>query len=157
MSTIKISKVTIQDQEFSYTDQFFKFPTTLHLTKDPESDVDYESLGIKSSVNTEQGVVGIVRCLPEDIVTWWDTFSKFKSIEQVEKDGFDMTHVQLRNGEEFSCMWDRKTFENKLNLHVKMLVSKTDEAMDELEKLSEKQKDGAPSKGGWFDWLFGKK
>ena len=126
MSTIRIGsrnhENTNDNQEATqaellYTDQFFKFPTMIHIAKDIDETESLRELGASDIV--PEGAIGAVRCLHEDIVTWWDSFSAPRTIADVKRNGFDMTHVVLRGGEQFTCTWDRKTFERRLNEHVK--------------------------------------
>lgn len=161
INVVKIQKISVADSDMKYTDQFFAFPIHMYLTEDVQKGNELEELGIKGVHEEPEGVIGLVKCLPEDIVTWWDSFSKPRSLDDVESKGFDMTHIQLRNGEEFSCLWSRKKFEATLNSFMDKLHKKIEEeASANIEatfnKVIEDIKSKQPKKEPWYKRIFKK-
>lgn len=115
MSTTKRIEV-----KHNFTKSWFKFPITLYIEKELHNNSRMmEELGLENlNLDEPEGAVGLVECHPEDILYIHDSFSRPRTIDDVKANGFDNTCVIMRSGEIFNCVWDRKTFKEKLNAHV---------------------------------------
>lgn len=118
MFTIKKTEEQQEPQNndtLPFSSRYFAFPTTVYLSDDVSRTNELEEMGVTA---VPEGASGVARCLPEDILTWYDSFSRPRTIEDVKQNGFDITHIVLKGGEQFQCNWDRKTFEKRLDAHV---------------------------------------
>lgn len=48
-------------------------------------------------------------------VYWYDGFSRARTIEEVENEGFDLTIISTVDYGDFVCTWQKRKFEKKLN------------------------------------------
>ncbi len=103
----------------NYTDRWFEFPIRVYdgfeyvktmIREDKSFDADAENAQPIES----DWIVGIAAVLPENIIGWSDNFSKLKSVEDVEREGFDITMVETKQGD-MMCVWKRDKFKKKLN------------------------------------------
>jgi hypothetical protein len=100
-----------------FTDDFFGFPIKV-----------YDGFSVKKAMEAEDKettegpvpidwVSGWARLPARDLgkMMWHDGFSRERSVEDVAKEGFDVTIVVSDFHGEFVCTWTRKKFEEKIN------------------------------------------
>ncbi len=98
-----------------FTDRFFTFPIKIYdsasLIRVMEAE---ESMNMKME---GEWISGVARVPSKDMfdITWQDGYSNGRSIEEVNKEGFDLTIVYIERYGEFTCTWPRRKFEEKLN------------------------------------------
>lgn len=100
-----------------FTEGYFAFPIKIY---------DGSSLGKAQKLEdiidiptTADWIAGMVK-LPgrefiENRIFWHDGFSRDRGVEEVASEGFDLTVVCTDLYGDFTCTWDRKKFEEKLN------------------------------------------
>jgi hypothetical protein len=93
------------------SERLFKFPIKLYhqfyLNKAEEEERE-------SSPDTPieaSWVEGYARVHIDEIVGWYETFSRGMSMEKIEKKGPDITLVQTERQGDFMCLWPRRRFE----------------------------------------------
>lgn len=99
-----------------FTDGFFAFPIKIYdgfslrkaLEEEEKEDVD--------APVAADWVSGICRLPAKEVkkLSWYDGFSRERTVEQAATEGFDQTTVISGYGE-FVSTWNRKKFEEKLN------------------------------------------
>jgi hypothetical protein len=145
-----------------FTDKFFRFPIRLYLSKDLDKrDELSEKLGITlpdEDENEIPHVIGWEVVQIEDIIGYGTLFSRGKTLEDVEMDGFDCTLVCLRNGKELGCAWRPEEFEKNVNKHAQMLQEVENEALrkrieEQTEQVNEYlRQEREDSKRWWQFW-----
>lgn len=105
------------EKEWNILDTYFKFPIRIHneleMRKIEEDEERKEEAGIEFTPTDAPWVIGYVR-LPYKYAKelgWSDSFSRHRSIKDVEKDGFDCTYVFSPDGEVYVCVYKREKFE----------------------------------------------
>lgn len=100
-----------------FTDDFFRFPIKV-----------YHSFSLKKAMEEEDKedsvkpipidwIIGYAKIPVKDMIRtmWYDGFSRERTVEDVAKDGFDLTIVINEIWGEYTCSWPRKKFEEKLD------------------------------------------
>lgn len=108
-----------------FTDDYFAFPIKIYDGFSLKKAMDEEEMGVEATADWISGVIRIpVKEFLEHRVFWHDGFSRGRSIEEVASDGFDITLVCSEVYGDFSCTWERKKFEEKLNEFISKRNSK---------------------------------
>lgn len=99
-----------------HTDKFFLFPVKVY-------NEDFNGLEEDDIAGNKEWVLGYARlpieCLYD--IIWYDTYSLGKNVEDVSKDGCDLTGVYHERYGKFTCLLPRKKFENKLNDYIEKI------------------------------------
>jgi len=102
---------------YKFTDSFFSFPIKIY---DKESIEGYLKVDdILGDRGTEPDwIVGIMKIpaqwFVDDKVSWLDGYTRGRSLEEINREGFDITQVDV-DGDIYTCAWERRKFEEKLN------------------------------------------
>jgi hypothetical protein len=114
----------------NFTEKYFKFPTRI-----------YDGYSLKKAEEIErtteepveaEWVRGFISVKAEDILGWYDSYSKSRTPEQVTKEGFDFTVIETRSLGPVSCNWKREKFEEELNKFFDRIQEETKKVQDEL-------------------------
>lgn len=97
-----------------FTDQFFSFPIKVYDGVSARmAEKLEESLGTPQEADWHRGVARLpIQEFEEGRIYWFDAFSQGRNVDE---DGFDTTHIYSEKFGNFTCTWDRKKFEEKLN------------------------------------------
>lgn len=131
-----------------YTEERFEFPMKI-----------YDGFSLRKAMKKEEDtdvamdgdwVEGRIKLPVEEIMGWFDTFSKGRSIDDVFKEGFDAIVVITYSMGEFECTWNKEKFEKELNTFYEkyrdnrrqdieeevreIMIEKLEEWMEEQEK-----------------------
>lgn len=95
-------------------ERFFEFPIRIYDGFSLERAYELED-NISQRVEGDW-IIGKAK-VPFEAVTsmaWHDIFSRAKGVDDVEKEGFDLTYIRTKDYGEFMCTWGRKEFEERL-------------------------------------------
>lgn len=111
-----------------YTDKFFEFPVKMYdiydaINAEKEEDKIETATGKLQKVAIEY-IVGVRGLEPDDIKEYNESYGKDDDIEEVRENGFPHTIILTVRGDVYECIWNRKTFKEKLNAFVKKLNEK---------------------------------
>jgi hypothetical protein len=109
-----------------YSDRYMKFPIKMYKSADLEQS---ETLG----TDDVEGAVGYARICPYDIVEWYQSFSRPRTIEDVKEEGFDCTQFKTRSGEFYNCIWETKKFEERIDAWVEKFEKEIDKTISALD------------------------
>lgn len=100
-----------------FTDEFFSFPIKVYDGFSFKKAMEAEDKDTTEEPIPVDWVVGWVRLPAKDLgkMMWHDGFSRERKVEEVAKEGFDLTIVVSDVHGDFVCTWPRKKFEEKLN------------------------------------------
>jgi|SRR5579885_3355627 len=116
-----------------YTDKFFTFPIKIYDSRSLKTAEQMEDANIHMD---PEWISGWTRVHYKDLLqgfTWQDGYSNGRSVDEVREEGFDLTIVYIEAYGEYTCTWDRKTFENKLNA----FMTKHQDQIEEQEQETE--------------------
>lgn len=115
----------VMAKEFGIADTYFKFPVRIY------NEVDVQRVLMQEQKNMEENerrielgqeelpvedvpwILGQARVpyrIAKDLY-WMDSYSKSRSIVDVDEKGFDFTAVYSPDGEAFNCAWKREKWE----------------------------------------------
>lgn len=100
-----------------FTDDFFSFPIKVYDGFSLKRAMEQEDRDNTDEPVPIDWVVGWVKIPAKDLsrLMWHDGFSRERRVEEVAREGFDITIVISDVYGEFVCTWSRKKFEDKLN------------------------------------------
>lgn len=108
-----------------FTDSFFSFPIRIYDGDSMEKHLRVSEM-LEQNIEPEW-VVGIMKVpaqwFVDDKINWVDSYSRGRGVEDVEREGFDTTHVDI-DGSLYCCVWERRKFEDKLNEFMERYSSK---------------------------------
>lgn len=107
-----------------YSDRYMKFPIRLYKSSDLE---DGDSLGI----DDVDYAIGYARVCPYEIMEWYQSFSRPRTIEDVRAEGFDSTTFKTKSGEFYNCTWRTDKFEAKIDDWVAKFEEENRKEMEE--------------------------
>ncbi len=94
-----------------YSDRFMKFPIRMYKSSDLE---ESDNMGVEDV----DYVIGYARVCPYEILEWYQSFSRPRTIEDVRAEGFDCTQFKTKSGEFYNCTWDIQKFESRMDAWV---------------------------------------
>lgn len=98
-----------------FTDKFFSFPIKIYDSQSLRRAEEMEEANIHMDPDW---ISGWTKVSYKDLLegfTWQDGYSNGRTIEEVKEEGFDLTIVYIERYGEYTCTWNRKKFEEKLN------------------------------------------
>jgi hypothetical protein len=100
-----------------YTQEFFSVPIRIYNGFDYRKEMEKEeALSVPADPPWVTGWAALHRSVFEQgKVYWYDGFSRARTIEEVENDGFDLTIISTVDYGDFVCTWQKRKFEKKLN------------------------------------------
>jgi hypothetical protein len=100
-----------------FTDDFFSFPIKVYDGFSLKKAMEAEDKDTTEAPVPIDWVTGWVKIPAKDLhrMMWHDGFSRERTVEEVAKEGFDLTIVVNDNYGDFVCTWPRKKFEQKLD------------------------------------------
>jgi hypothetical protein len=116
--------------------QNFLFPIRLYDSVEVEQDERTEDLTNSVSRYIRPYVIGWKRLPIESIREWNSSFTKGKTLEEVERDGLDITVVDTYDGYTYVCDWDLERFEKEYNKHYRKLDKHMRKLNEEVEQES---------------------
>ena len=101
----------------SYTDEYFSVPIRIYNGSDYRQAEEIERLG--GTPSDPAWVVGWAKLhrsiFQSGRVYWYEGFSRDRSVEEVEQEGFDLTIICTQDYGEFTCSLKLAEFEKRLN------------------------------------------
>lgn len=100
-----------------YTSEFFRVPIRVYNGYDYRKEEEREEmLGIPADPPWVVGWARLHKSLFETgKLYWYEGFSRHRTIEEVEEEGFDLTIISTQDYGEFVCNWKTTEFEKRLN------------------------------------------
>lgn len=105
-------------KEFKLSDTYFKFPIRITNENDVkrilQKEEEQEATGVMGEITALPYAIGYAR-IPFKLaqhLQWSDGFSRHRSIDEVDKEGFDYTNVVTPDGDVFICAYKREKFES---------------------------------------------
>jgi hypothetical protein len=100
-----------------FTDTFFAFPIKIYDGFSLKKALEREEKEDSETPEPIDWISGVGRLPAKEIrkISWYDGFSREMTVEQAAKNGFDQTIIVSPNYGDFTCVWPRKKFEEKLN------------------------------------------
>lgn len=101
-----------------FMDGFFEFPIKIYDGFSLQvAERQEDSMGTRVEADW---IIGMARlpgnALPE--MMWYEAFSRDKTVEDAEENGFDVTIIRTKNHGEFMCPWRRKELEDRLEAFI---------------------------------------
>src|SRR5690242_7946293 len=115
-----------------FTECFFQFPTRIYDGFDMEKARKEEELQGQSIDSF--WMPGTCRIKHTDIVGWFDSFSRGKDKDDIEKDGCDITVVETLTLGPIACRWRKDKFERELDAFVEKFNAAADKEYEEALK-----------------------
>ena len=100
-----------------FTDDFFGFPIKVYDGFSAKKAMEAEDKDTTDEPVPIDWIAGWAKIPAKDLpkMMWHDGFSRERKVEEVAKNGFDLTMVFSDVYGDFVCTWGRKKFEEKLN------------------------------------------
>lgn len=99
-----------------YTERFFEFPIRIYDRFTAEKAETIEKM--KDIPQEGDWAAGKIKIPHNEITTWCDYFDSTQGVDGVREEGFKYTLVSTEHEGCCICVWDKKKFEDKLNIHV---------------------------------------
>ena len=100
-----------------FTDDFFGFPIKVYDGFSAKKAMEAQDKDTTDEPVPIDLIAGWAKIPAKDLpkMMWHDGFSRERKVEEVAKNGFDLTMVFSDIYGDFVCTWTRKKFEEKLN------------------------------------------
>lgn len=98
-----------------FTEKFFSFPIKIYDGFSLEKALKEEE--VTDEPKDADWISGTFKLPASELASmaWHDGFSRNRNVEEVAKEGFDITVICSNSYGDMTCMWPRKKFEEKLN------------------------------------------